>query len=136
MLDMIVSMIPEYAKQIASPLSNIDKITVVDTGGGEGGGANKVTSYATNLMSTLQESLKASSGIDVKEMLENYSGKGNIRPSIDHLAEEVKAANVKQPAPQQQALQKQQLTKQNKLYTKEPRRITRAGLFLNKGLND
>ena len=52
-------MIPEYAKQIASPLSNIDKITVVDTGGGEGGGANKVTSYATNLMSTLQETLKA-----------------------------------------------------------------------------
>ena len=103
-LDMIVRMVPEYAKQIASPLANIDKITVVDTGGGEGGGANKVTSYATNLMSTLQESLKASSGIDVKEMLENYSGKGNIRPSIDHLAEEVKAANVKQPAPQQQAL--------------------------------
>lgn len=89
-LDMIVRMLPEYAKQIASPLSNIDKITVVDTGSGEGGGANKVTSYATNLMSTLQESLKASSGIDVKEMLENYSGKGNIRPSIDQLTEEVK----------------------------------------------
>ena len=85
MLDMIVKMIPEYAKQIASPLANIDKITVVDTGSGEGGGANKITSYATNLMATLQESLKASSGIDVKEMLENYTGKGNIRPSIDQL---------------------------------------------------
>ncbi|WP_342599325.1 flotillin family protein [Psychrobacillus sp. FSL H8-0483] len=89
-LDMVVRMLPEYAKQIASPLSNIDKITVVDTGGGEGGGANKVTSYATNLMSTLQETLKASSGIDVKEMLENYSGKGNIRPSIEQLTEEVR----------------------------------------------
>ena len=89
-LDMVVRMLPEYAKQIASPLSNIDKITVVDTGGGEGGGANKVTSYATNLMSTLQETLKASSGIDVKELLENYSGKSNIRPSIEHLTEEVK----------------------------------------------
>ena len=83
-------MLPEYAKQIASPLANIDKITVVDTGGGEGGGANKVTSYATNLMSTLQETLKASSGIDVKEMLENYAGKSNIRPSIEQLTEEVK----------------------------------------------
>ncbi|OZS77850.1 flotillin [Tetzosporium hominis] len=86
-LDMIVRMMPEYAKQIASPLSNIDKITVVDTGGGEGGGANKVTSYATNLMSTLQETLKASSGIDVKEMLENYSGKGTIRPSLDRISD-------------------------------------------------
>lgn len=86
-LDMIVRMLPEYAKQIAAPLGNIDKITVVDTGGGEGGGANKVTSYATNLMSTLQETLKASSGIDVKEMLENYSGKGTIRPSLDRISD-------------------------------------------------
>ena len=80
MLDMIVKMIPEYAKQIASPLANIDKITVVDTGSGEGGGANKVTSYATNLMSTLQETLKASSGIDVKEMLENYCRQRQYSP--------------------------------------------------------
>ena len=40
-------------------------------------------------MSTLQETLKASSGIDVKEMLESYAGKGNIRPSIDRLTEEI-----------------------------------------------
>lgn len=71
-LDMIIRMMPEYAKQIATPLSNIDKITVVDTGGGTGGGANKVTSYATDLMATLQESLKESSGIDVKELIESY----------------------------------------------------------------
>ncbi|MFD2443093.1 SPFH domain-containing protein [Bacillus sp. CGMCC 1.16607] len=90
-LEMIVKMLPEYAKQVAAPLSNIDKITVVDTGGGSGenGGANKITGYATNLMSTLQESLKASSGIDVKELLENFSGKGNVRQSIEQLSAEV-----------------------------------------------
>ncbi|MGI8383036.1 SPFH domain-containing protein [Robertmurraya sp. P23] len=89
-MDMIVRMLPEYAKEIASPLSNIDKITVVDTGGGEGGGANKVTGYATSLMSSLQESLKASSGIDVKNLLETFAGKGNVRQSIDQLAEDLK----------------------------------------------
>jgi flotillin len=89
-LDMIVRMLPEYAKEVASPLGNIEKITVVDTGGnGENSGANKVTGYATNLMSTLQESLKASSGIDVKSLLENFSGKGNVRESIDQLANEI-----------------------------------------------
>lgn len=78
-LDMVIKMLPEYAKEIASPLSNIDKITVVDTGSnGENGGANKVSGYATNLMSTLQESLKASSGIDVKDLLENITGKSNL----------------------------------------------------------
>ncbi|GMB09219.1 hypothetical protein B1no1_19290 [Thermolongibacillus altinsuensis] len=89
-LDMILKMLPEYAKQVASPLSNIDKITIVDTGSSDAnGGANKVTGYATNLMATLQESLKASSGIDVKELLENLSGKGNIKQSIDQLTQEI-----------------------------------------------
>ncbi len=91
MLDMIVNMLPDYAKQVAAPLSNIDQITVVDTGGnGENSGANKVTGYATDLMSTLQHSLKASSGIDMKELIENFSGKGNVRSSIEELTNEVK----------------------------------------------
>lgn len=93
-LDMIIKMLPEYAKQVASPLGNIDKITVVDTGSdGKNSGANKVTGYATNLMSTLQESLKASSGIDVKELIENFSGKANVRHSVDQLTHEIKEFN-------------------------------------------
>ncbi|MER1956197.1 MAG: flotillin family protein [Solibacillus sp.] len=85
-LDMVVKMMPEYAKQIASPLANIDKITVVDTGGGEGGGgANKVTAYATNLMSTLQETLKETSGLDVKELIESYAGKHTLRPELQQI---------------------------------------------------
>lgn len=98
-LDMIVKMLPEYAKQVSAPLSNIDKITVVDTGGnGEGSGANKVTGYATNLMSSLQESLKASSGIDVKEIIENFSGKGNVKQSIQELTNEIKQPRNKEIA--------------------------------------
>lgn len=77
-LDMILKMLPEYAKQVAAPMANIDQITVVDTGSSnQNGGANKITGYATNLMATLQESLKASAGINVKELLENLSSKGN-----------------------------------------------------------
>lgn len=79
-LDMVIKMLPDYAKQVASPLSNIDKITVVDTGSnGANGGANKVSSYATNLISTLQENLKETSGIDIKELLAGAS-KGNAKP--------------------------------------------------------
>ncbi|KGR89552.1 membrane protein [Ureibacillus massiliensis 4400831 = CIP 108448 = CCUG 49529] len=93
-LDMLVRMLPEYAKEVASPLSNIDKITVVDTGNGEGGGANRVTSYATNLMSTLQETLKASSGIDVKELIENFSGKQPLNTSIESKPEKTEVVEV------------------------------------------
>lgn len=81
-LDMVIKMLPDYAKQVASPLSNIDKITVVDTGSnGTNGGANKVSSYATNLISTLQENLKETSGIDIKELLQGASNKGTKQDS-------------------------------------------------------
>ncbi|ANB59301.1 SPFH domain / Band 7 family protein [Anoxybacillus amylolyticus] len=87
-LDMILKMLPEYAKQIAAPLANIEKITVVDTGSNSAnGGANRVAGYATNLMATLQESLKASSGIDVKQLLENLSGKGTIQSAPSQTVE-------------------------------------------------
>ncbi|OXB93776.1 flotillin family protein [Parageobacillus galactosidasius] len=80
-LDMIIKMLPEYAKQVASPLANIDKITIVDTGSNStNGGANRITGYATNLMASLQETLKASTGIDVKQLLENFAAKGNVEP--------------------------------------------------------
>lgn len=93
-LDMILHMLPSYAKEVATPLSNIEKITIVDTGGnGQGGGANKVTGYATDLMSTLQESLKASSGIDIKELIESFAGQKHINPAAEgDSAEEVAAS--------------------------------------------
>lgn len=94
-LDMVLKMLPQYAKEVSAPLSNIDKITVIDSGSDSAnGGANKVTAYATNLMSTMQESLKETSGIDVKELLENLSGKGNVRNSIDDLAKQLTAGKA------------------------------------------
>ncbi|MDG5787896.1 flotillin family protein [Evansella sp. AB-P1] len=99
-LDMILQMLPTYAKEVASPLSNIDSITVVDTGSsGENGGANKVTGYATNLMSTLQESLKASSGIDVKDLIENFAGKGNEKLNIEQIKQELTDTNLPEDKP-------------------------------------
>ncbi|OCA86709.1 flotillin family protein [Pradoshia sp. D12] len=94
-MDMMLKMLPEYAREVAKPLSSIDKITIVDTGsGGTGGGANKVTGYATNLMATLQESLKASSGIDMKELIESFAGKNSgVSPRIN-LEEELAKTEI------------------------------------------
>ncbi|WP_369901107.1 flotillin family protein [Bacillus manliponensis] len=89
-MDMVLKMLPTYAKEVASPLSNIDKITVVDTGGGKNSGAGKVAGYATDLMATMQETLKASSGIDVKELLESFAGKGAVANRKINVSEEQK----------------------------------------------
>jgi len=102
-LDMIVRMLPEYAKQVASPLNNVDSIKIVDTsGGGENSGAGKLTGYTTNLMTSLQESLKVSSGIDVKNLLETFAGKGNVVNSLENLTQEISKTPVppkKKPQP-------------------------------------
>lgn len=70
-LSMVIEMLPQLMREAAQPLGNIEKISVVDTGNssGEAGGANRVTSYATNLLSTTQETLKETTGLDIKDIL-------------------------------------------------------------------
>lgn len=70
-LDIIVNMLPELAGKIAAPISSIDKLTVVDTGKGEG--AARVSNYVTELMSTAPEMLKSVSGIDVEQLIQNLT---------------------------------------------------------------
>ncbi|MGL9893089.1 flotillin family protein [Enterococcus mundtii] len=80
-LSMVIEMLPQLMREAAQPLGNIEKISVVDTGNssGEAGGANRVTSYATNLLSTTQETLKETTGLDIKDIIENLSTHGNSR---------------------------------------------------------
>lgn len=72
-LDIIVKMLPELAGKVAGPLSSIDKLTVVDTGNGEG--AARVSNYVTSLMATAPEMLKNISGIDLEKMIRGLTEK-------------------------------------------------------------
>lgn len=72
-LDIIVKMLPELAGKVAEPIKGIDKLTVVDTGHGEG--AARVSNYVTSLMATAPEMLKNVSGIDVEGLIKGLTGK-------------------------------------------------------------
>lgn len=72
-LDLVVRMLPELAKEVAQPLGNIDKITVVDAGGGEGDGATRVSNYVTKLMAQAPEMVKQVSGLDLNAMIQNMT---------------------------------------------------------------
>jgi len=72
-LDIIVKMLPELAGRVAEPIKGIDKLTVVDTGNGEG--AARVSNYVTSLMATAPEMLKNVSGIDVEELIKGFTSK-------------------------------------------------------------
>ncbi|WP_281887412.1 flotillin family protein [Paenibacillus sp. YYML68] len=70
-LDIIVKMLPELAGRIAEPMKGIDKLTVVDTGNGQG--ATRVSNYVTELMATAPEMLKSVSGLDVEAMIRSFT---------------------------------------------------------------
>lgn len=71
-LDILAKMMPELAKQIAQPLGNIDKITVVDSGGNQSDGATKVSNYVTKLMAQTPEMVKQVSGLDINAMMQQF----------------------------------------------------------------
>lgn len=72
-LDIIVKMLPELAGKVAEPIRSIDKLTVVDTGNGEG--AARVSNYVTSLMATAPEMLKNVSGLDVEQLMKGLTHK-------------------------------------------------------------
>ncbi|RJG20652.1 flotillin family protein [Paenibacillus thiaminolyticus] len=78
-LDIVMKMLPELAGKIAEPLQQIDKLTVVDTGNGEG--AARVSNYVTQLMATAPQMLKDVSGLDVEKMIQRLTnGPGSAQP--------------------------------------------------------
>jgi len=96
-LDIIVKMLPELAGKVAEPLQNIDKLTVVDTGKGEG--AARVSNYVTELMATAPEMLKSVSGIDLEELVKGLTRSRTSKP-----------VQLEAPAGQQTAAERSQGT--------------------------
>ncbi|MFX3633370.1 MAG: SPFH domain-containing protein [Candidatus Pristimantibacillus sp.] len=88
-LDIIVKMLPELAGKVAEPIKAIDKLTIVDTGHGEG--AARLSNYVTSLMATAPEMLKSVSGIDVNELMKTLTTKATnvLAPSVAATAETV-----------------------------------------------
>lgn len=78
-------MLPDLAGRIAEPIASIDKLTVVDTGKGEG--ATRVSNYVTELMATAPEMLKSVSGIDVEQLIKGLTtgknGLHSVPSSVD-----------------------------------------------------
>ncbi len=78
-LEMFLDMLPKYAHEIAQPLSKIEGMKVIDMGGSSSdGAASKITGNVTRTMLGLQESLKETSGMDLKAMLESYVSRGKV----------------------------------------------------------
>ena len=75
---MFVEVLPELAKNIAEPLTKMDKMVVINTGG-DGGGISKITGDITNIIAQLPPVVEALSGVNLSEMVKRIPGISNTK---------------------------------------------------------
>ena len=68
-LEMLVSVLPEMAKQVAAPMASIEKLTVVSTDG-----ASELPRQVTTNLVQVMDLLKTTTGIDLGSLVHNYAG--------------------------------------------------------------
>src|SRR6266436_5800580 len=69
-IEMIVRVLPDVAGRISEPLSKMEKMVVINSGGGVGGGASKVTGDVTQIISQLPPVIESLTGIKFEKLLE------------------------------------------------------------------
>jgi flotillin len=79
-LDILAKMLPELAGRIAEPIGKIDKISVVDGGGGQG--ATRVAGYVTELMASSNEMLSNVAGVDLNALARRLVGASEETPRV------------------------------------------------------
>jgi len=79
-LDRLIGNFPEMVRALASPLANVDKITILSTGEGDGTGLSKVTGDITKMAAQLPALFEALSGMGWSELM------GRVMPLSDKRA--------------------------------------------------
>ncbi|MCI9509241.1 MAG: flotillin family protein [Angelakisella sp.] len=81
MAEMLIQVLPDIAGKIAEPLAQIDKITIV---GSDSSGVGTVADNVPAVMTRLIESMKATTGIDLTEVIkaDTYDAKVNRNLNI------------------------------------------------------
>src|SRR5205085_12561267 len=69
-IEMIMRVLPEIAGKISEPLSKTEKIVIINSGNGPGGGASKLTGDITQIVSQLPPILESLTGIKFEKLLE------------------------------------------------------------------
>jgi len=84
-VDKLFTNLPEVVKALASPLSNVDRITVVSTGDGHSAGLNKITGDITQMAAQVPALFEALSGMQMSDLLGKIRtlGDKSTKPDTD-----------------------------------------------------
>jgi len=69
-IEMIVRVLPDVAGKISEPLSKMEKMVIINSGNGPGGGASKLTGDVTTIISQLPPILESLTGVKFDKLLE------------------------------------------------------------------
>ena len=69
-VEMIIRILPEVAGKISEPLSKTDRMVIINSGNGTGGGASKLTGDITQIVAQLPPVIESLTGIKFEKLLE------------------------------------------------------------------
>ncbi len=69
-IELLVKVMPEIAAKIAEPLSKTEKMVIINSGSGPGGGASKLTGDVTQIIAQLPPVLESLTGVKFEKLLE------------------------------------------------------------------
>jgi flotillin len=72
-IQQLIEALPQVAAAVAQPLSQTDRIVVINSGG-DSAGASKVTADVTNIVAQVPATLEALTGVDLVEALQSLPG--------------------------------------------------------------
>jgi flotillin len=84
-IDKLLTGLPDVVRALASPLANVDKITVVSTGNGDAAGMNKITGDLTKMAAQVPALFETLSGMNLSELLGKVRQIGDKAPKPDVL---------------------------------------------------
>src|SRR5256714_1884452 len=82
-VDKLITSMPEVVRAMASPLANVDKITIVSTGERDSAGLNKITGDMTKMAAQIPALFETLSGMSVPELLSKVRLIGDKGPKPD-----------------------------------------------------
>jgi len=85
-IDKLISNMPEIVKALASPLANVDKITIVSTGNSDAAGMNKITGDVAAMAAQIPALFETLSGMQFSELLSKVRLIGDKAPKSDSKA--------------------------------------------------
>jgi flotillin len=85
-IDKLIGNMPEIVKALASPLANVDKITIVSTGNGDAAGMNKITGDVAAMAAQIPALFETLSGMQFSELLSKVRLIGDKAPKPDSKA--------------------------------------------------